>query len=142
LIPIYDPATTQMLPDNTVTNNPFPNNIIPPSRFNPIALNYFQYLPNPTSDNPLNNYLTPSAIPDTILGDSNYFFGRFDSYIGQNDHFAISLWHQRAAVKYYSLLPHELASETTSNPQNSSVHRLNWDHTFSSNLLNHVTFGY
>jgi hypothetical protein len=142
LIPIYDPATTRVLPNGTVVKDPFPGNIIPPSRFSPIALGYLQFLPTPTSDGPLNNYLVPSAIPDSILGDSNYFFGRFDSYIGQKDHIAVSLWHQRAAVKYFSLLPHELASETTSNPQNSSVHRLNWDHTFSSNLLNHVTFGY
>lgn len=142
LIPIYDPATTQVLPDGTVTKQPFPGNIIPPSRFSPIALAYLQYLPQPTSDGPLNNYLVPSAVPDSILGDSNYFFGRFDTYIGQKDHIAISLWHQRAAIKYYSLLPQELASESTSDPQNSSVHRLNWDHTFGPNLLNHFTFGY
>ena len=84
----------------------------------------------------------PSAVPDSILGDSNYFFGRFDMYVGQKDHFSVSLWHQRAAIKYNSLLPHELATESTSNPQNSSVHRFNWDHTFGSNLLNHLTFGY
>jgi hypothetical protein len=142
LIPIYDPATTRVLPDGTVTKDPFPGNIIPPSRFSPIALGYLQYLPQPTSDGPLNNYLVPSAIPDTIIGDTNYFFGRFDTYIGQKDHIAISLWHQRAAIKYYSLLPQELASESTSNPQNSSVHRFNWDHTFGPNLLNHFTFGY
>jgi hypothetical protein len=121
---------------------PFPGNIIPAGRITDVAKGYLQYLPTPTSDGPLNNYLVPSAIPDSILGDSNYFFGRFDSYIGQKDHVSISLWHQRAAVKYYSELPHELATETTSDPQNSSVHRLNWDHTFGSNLLNHLTFGY
>ncbi len=33
----------------------------------------------PTNDGALNNYLVPSAIPDSILGDSNYFFGRFDT---------------------------------------------------------------
>ena len=138
LIPIYDPATLQ--PDGS--KQPFPGNIIPANRISPVAQGYLQYLPTPTSDGPLNNYLVPSAIPDSILGDSNYFMGRFDSYIGQKDHISVSLWHQRAAVKYYSELPHELATETTSNPQNSSVHRLNWDHTFSSNLLNHLTFGY
>ena len=72
LIPIYDPATTRVLPDGTVTKDPFPGNIIPASRLSPIALGYLQYLPTPTSDGPLNNYLVPSAIPDSILGDSNY----------------------------------------------------------------------
>ena len=138
LIPIYDPATIK--PDGS--KQPFPGNIIPPSRITDIAKGYLQYLPTPTNDNALNNYLVPSAIPDSILGDSNYFFGRFDTYIGQKDHIFVSLWHQRAAVKYYSLLPQELATETTSNPQNSFVGRLNWDHTFGSNVLNHLTFGY
>jgi hypothetical protein len=138
LIPIYDPATIQ--PDGS--KQPFPGNIIPANRITDIAKGYLQYLPTPTNDNALNNYLVPSAVPDSILGDSNYFFGRFDTYVGQNDHIAISLWHQRAAIKYNSLLPLELATESTSNPQNSWVNRLNWDHTFGSNLLNHLTFGY
>jgi hypothetical protein len=138
LIPIYDPATIQ--PDGS--KQPFPGNIIPANRITDIAKGYLQYLPTPTNDGALNNYLVPSAVPDSILGDSNYFFGRFDTYIGQKDHIFVSLWHQRAAIKYYSLLPQELASESTSDPQNSSVHRLNWDHTFGTNVLNHLTFGY
>jgi hypothetical protein len=138
LIPIYDPATIQ--PDGS--KQAFPGNIIPANRISPLAQQWMQYLPNPTSDSPLNNYLVPSAIPDTILGDTNYFFGRFDSYVGQNDHLAISIWHQRTGAKYLSLLPHELANETYSDPQNSWVNRANWDHTFGSNLLNHMTFGY
>ncbi|HUL79781.1 MAG TPA: carboxypeptidase-like regulatory domain-containing protein [Vicinamibacteria bacterium] len=142
LIPIYDPATTRVLEDGTVVRDPFPGNIIPANRINPLAPGWLRYLPQPTNDQALDNYLVPSAIPDTILGDTNYVFGRFDTYIGQNDHVAISLWHQGAAVKYYSLLPHELAWEDTSDPLHSSVDRLNWDHTFRSNLLSHFTFGY
>jgi hypothetical protein len=138
LIPIYDPATIQ--PDGS--KQPFPGNIIPANRITDVAKGYLQYLPTPTNDGALNNYLVPTAVPDSILGDSNYYFGRFDTYIGQKDHIFVSLWHQRAAIKYNSLLPHELATETTSDPQNSSVHRLNWDHTFGTNVLNHLTFGY
>ena len=65
----------------------------------------------------------PTAIPDSILADSNYYFGRFDMYLGQKDHVAISLWHQRAPAKFYSVLPHEIATETLSDPQNSWVNR-------------------
>lgn len=141
LIPIYDPATARVV-NGVVVKDPFPGNVIPANRINSVAKGYLQYLPTPTNDGALNNYLVPSAVPDSILGDSNYFFGRFDTYIGQKDHLFVSLWHQRAAIKYNSLMPHELATESTSNPQNSSVHRLNWDHTFGSNLLSHLTFGY
>jgi len=141
LIPIYDPATTRIV-DGVVVRDPFPGNVIPADRISPIAQQFLQYLPQPTNDNPLNNYLVPTAIPDTILGDSNYLFGRFDTYIGQKDHIHVSLWHQRAPAKFYTTLPHEIANEDFSDPQNSSVHRLNWDHTFSPNVLNHMTFGY
>jgi len=96
-------------PDGTVVRQPFPGNIIPANRISPLAQQWLQYLPNPTNDGPLNNYLVPEAIPDTILGDTNYFFGRFDSYLGQKDHLAISIWHQRTGAKFLSLLPHELA---------------------------------
>ena len=142
LTPIYDPATTRVLPDGTVVRDPFPGNIIPASRISPLARQWLGFLPSPTSDGPLNNYLVPTAIPDTILGDSNYYFGRFDTYLGQSDHLAISLWHQRAPAKFFAALPHELASETLSDPQNSWVNRANWDHTFGPNLLHHLSFGY
>ena len=113
-----------------------------PNRISPLAQQWLQYLPKPTNDGPLNNYLVPTAIPDTILGDSNYFFGRFDTYIGQKDHIVVSLWHQRAPAKYYShaaprarqrdlLRPPELVGQ----PAQLGPH-------LRSNLLNHVTFGY
>jgi hypothetical protein len=141
LIPIYDPATTRVLPDGTVTRDPFPGNIIPADRISPLAQEWLQYLPTPTRDGPLNNY-TGLSVPDDALIDSNYLFGRLDTYIGQKDHVAVSLWHQRNPKTFYSVLPRELANETLLDPQNSWVNRLNWDHTFGPDLLNHVAFGY
>ena len=76
-------------------------------------------------------------MPDS-LDDTDHYFGRFDTYIGQKDHVAISIWHQRAPAKFYSHLPHELSFDTYSDPQNSWVNRLNWDRTINANLLNHL----
>ena len=142
LIPIYDPATTRVQPDGTVVRDQFPGNVIPADRITPEARQFLQFLPQPTNGGPLNNYLVPEAIPDTILGDSDYYFGRFDMYVGQRDHVAVSLWHQRAPAKFLSTLPIELANESYSDPQNSWVNRLNWDRTFSDSVLNHLSFGY
>jgi Carboxypeptidase regulatory-like domain len=141
LIPIYDPATTRIV-NGVVVRDPFPGNIIPSSRISPLAREWMQFLPNPTSIGPLNNYLVPIPVPDTIVADSNYYFLRFDTYAGEKDHLSITLWHQRSPAKFNSTLPHELANETYSDPQNSWVDRANWDHTFGPNLHNHMTFGY
>src|SRR6266446_6916956 len=79
LIPIYDPATTRVV-NGVVVRDPFPGNIIPANRFSPVSRQFLQYLPTTTSDGPLNNYLVPTALPDSILADSNYYFFRFDTY--------------------------------------------------------------
>ena len=97
-------------------------------------------LPNPTSGGPLNNYLAP-AIPDTILGDSDYYMGRFDLQFG-NDHFFASSGTSGRPRSSCRTLPQAIANETLSDPQNSWVNRINWDRTVSPTLLNHMSMGY
>jgi hypothetical protein len=56
---IYDPATAR--PDGTgVLRSPFPNNIIPPNRINPVARQLLQYYPAPNQ-------------PGDAQGRNNYF---------------------------------------------------------------------
>ncbi len=116
-------------------------NVICPNRISPLVRPWLAALPTPTSGGPLNNYLGP-AIPDTILGNSDYYMGRFDLQFESSDHIFASVWHQRAPAKFVSVLPQPIASETYSDPQNSWVSRFNWDRTFSSTLLNHMSMGY
>jgi hypothetical protein len=147
LIPIYDPATIRpdgrggFIKDQFMGCNGDQPNVICPSRINPLVRAWLDELPAPTSDGPLNNYLAP-PIPDTILGNSDYYLGRFDLQIGNRDHMFASFWHQRAPAKFVSTLPQPIANETYSDPQNSWVNRFNWDRTFSSRLLNHMSMGY
>ena len=141
LIPIFDPATTRVV-NGVVIRDPFPGNIIPANRISPIARQWLQFLPSPTSPGPLNNYLVPVPVPDTLVGDSNYYFLRFDTYAGQKDHLSVTLWHQRSPAKFLSELPHELAFETYSDPQNSWVNRMNYDKIISNSLVNHAAMGY
>jgi len=145
LIPIYDPATIRpdghggFIKDQFSCNGQL--NVICPDRINPIVSSWLAALPTPTSAGPQNNYLAP-PIPDTILGNSDYYMWRIDSQIRSNDHVFASFWHQRAPAKFVSRLPQPIANETYSDPQNSWVNRLNWDRTFSSTLLNHMSMGY
>jgi hypothetical protein len=147
LIPIYDPATLRPDGSGGYVKDQFMGcdgrtpNVICPNRINPIVRAWLDALPNPTSDGPLNNYLAP-AIPDTILGNSDYYLGRYDLQIAGGDHLFASFWHQRAPAKFVSKLPQAIADETYSDPQNSWVNRFNWDRTFSPTLLNHLSMGY
>ncbi len=148
LIPIFDPATTRIVDGQVVRaqfmgcdgNSP---NVICPSRIqNSLAQQWFKFLPEPTNPNPVRNYLVPKAVPDVLLGQTNNWLVRGDHYMGQKDHFAMSVYYQGAAPQFNSLLPLQISSEVFTAPQYSSLWRLNWDHTFSSNLLNHFAGGY
>ena len=61
LIQIYDPATLVTLADGTRQRSVFPGNIIPASRFNPVAVAALKYFPQAnTAGNPItnqNNYI-------------------------------------------------------------------------------------
>ena len=147
LIPIYDPLTIRPDGQGGFTKDQFMGcdgntpNVICPNRISSLVRPWLAALPTPTGGGPLNNYLGP-AIPDTILGNSDYYMGRFDLQIKSTDHIFMSVWHQRAPAKFVSVLPQSIASESYSDPQNSWVSRLNWDRTFSSTLLNHMSMGY
>jgi outer membrane receptor protein involved in Fe transport len=147
LIPIYDPLTIRPDGQGGYIKNQFMGcdgntpNVICPNRISSLVRPWLAALPTPTSGGPLNNYLGP-AIPDTILGNSDYYMGRFDVQFKSSDHIFASVWHQRAPAKFVSVLPQPIANETYSDPQNSWVSRLNWDRTFSSTLLNHMSMGY
>ena len=117
--PIYDPTTTRLNP-NFNSNAPIgPNNlqylrdrlscngvanVICPSRIaNALANGWLKYLPDPTSGGPLNNYLVPTPVPDSILAGANHYLGRADQYIGDKDHMSVTIWRQMNPAKFFSL---------------------------------------
>jgi Carboxypeptidase regulatory-like domain/TonB dependent receptor len=73
---IYDPNTNQTV-NGQVVRNPFPNNVIPSSRFDPVALKIQALIPAPTYPGVLNNWnqafsaLTTETIP-SIKVDQNF----------------------------------------------------------------------
>lgn len=147
LIPIYDPLTIRPDGRGGHTKDQFMGcdgntpNVICPSRINRLVQPWLAALPTPTSGGPLNNYLAP-AIPDTILGNSDYYMGRYDVQLGSSNHMFASIWHQRAPAKFASTLPQSISNESFSDPQNSWVNRFNYDRIFSPTLLNHMSMGY
>ena len=147
LIPIYDPLTIRPDGKGGYTKDQFMGcdgnspNVICPSRIKSLVRPWLAALPTPTSGGPLNNYLGP-AIPDTILGNSDYYMGRYDVQLGASNHLFTSIWHQRAPAKFASTLPQQISNDSFSDPQNSWVNRFNYDRIFSPTFVNHMSMGY
>ena len=62
---IYDPLTTVVNPTSPsgYSRTPFPNNVIPADRFDPIAYKMINAYPTPTSSGRINNYALPRIQP-------------------------------------------------------------------------------
>jgi hypothetical protein len=157
LIPVYDPATTRPNPDfddgqpASATNQPFLRdqvscngvlNVICPDRISPIAAAYLGFMPAPNRPGELNNYLVPRPVPNSLLAGSNVYMARIDHYVGESDHFFFTFWRQFTGFNTDTALPREIATESSTRPQNSPIPRFNWDHTFGPSLLHHMSVGY
>ncbi len=160
LIPIYDPATTRANPsynpnDPTGPNNlPYlrdqfmgcdgnsPNVICPtdPRLQNSLAMKWFSYLPATTNDSPLNNYLAPAT--PSFLGTNAYTVTeKIDEFIGNKDHISEMFFYKYLPQTTFTTLPVPISNSTTSYKR-TSVLRINYDHTFSPTVVNHVAFGF
>lgn len=127
---IFDPATRRTAPNGRVESDPFPGNIIPPSRINPVAKSILQYFPKPlttgNADGTNNyqrpeltetaNYWTHSARVDHVISDKQRIYvrgslyNRDSDYNNYFDNLATGEWFQfqsRAAVidDVYTLSP-------------------------------------
>jgi Carboxypeptidase regulatory-like domain len=77
---IYDPFSAT-LSGTTINRTPLPNNTIPQTELNPIALQYLQFYPQPTNSAISNNYVTAPNTPDNY---SNQM-GRIDYNISDRN---------------------------------------------------------
>ncbi len=141
---IYDPATRGVNPANNLGYaNPFPNNMIPASRFNSTALAFESLFPQPTNSNLVGNYAASisggrySAIPAL----------KVDEIISSRD--KVSFYWSRNNTQSqiaYPLgnadgLPEEIGNyRGTFIP--TDTYRLNYDRTLTPTLLLHVGGGY
>jgi hypothetical protein len=148
LIPIYDPATTRIV-DGQVVRDQFmgcdgntPNVICPndPRLQNSLARQWLKFLPDPTGPGTTGNFLAP-AQPGGFSADANILNLRFDQYLGEKDHFMVTIYKRRNLTQNTTLLPPQL-STGQENYKKTWVTRASWDRTFSPTLINHFGIGY
>ena len=139
---IYDPRTTRLLSGQNVSD-PFPNNTIPLSRMDPVALAIQKLLPAPTNGNTINNYLPiyPGTRHTTIPS------VKIDQSLGpkQKISFYWSFTHTDSQFSSiygnYEGLPTPV-TQARGTFIHSHVERLNYDYVIRPTLLAHVGFGY
>jgi hypothetical protein len=161
LIPIYDPATTRANPAYdpgrpvSASNLPYlrdqfmgcngntPNVICPsdPRLQNSLAKGWLQFMPEPTSTGPLNNFRVPAAVPWSATSRLNFYAAKIDHHFRDNDHFAFTYYHRGNVPTSYTQLPAQLATEALVSTD-VNVLRLGWDKIFRPTLVNRLVIGY
>jgi len=136
---IYDPSTTA-----GSTRSPFPNNTIPRSSMDPVALALLERYPLPTSPGTSNNFSrTGNELDDQDQGDV-----RIDHKLaaGRDQIFGRLTYFRDHAVPVAALPDGSGASQAGAvaiGPQDTRAWAFasNYQHTFSPNLLNEVRVG-
>ncbi len=148
LIPIYDPATTRIV-DGQIVRDQFmgcdgrtPNVICQndPRLRNSLSLQWLNFLPEPTGPGTTGNFLAP-AQPGGFSADANIMNLRFDQYLGEKDHFMVTIYRRYNLPQSTTTLPPQISTGQV-NYKRTWVTRASWDHTFSPTLLNHFGIGY
>jgi hypothetical protein len=141
--PVYDPATGDQT--TGIGRIPFPNNIIPTTRLNPIALKILALVPNPNENYstlaPSNNYF--ALLPFTK--DTNFTDGKVDYNISEKDRVSGRFSFQRPVV-YQAPIFGVAGGDANGGFEGTGVQKtyssgVNWNHIFSANLLNEFRFG-
>ena len=117
-------------------------NVINPAYESQIAKTLFTFLPNPTNSAETSNYLIPKAGQGSLTNSENVYFWRVDFNLGNKDHLYYTYWWQYAGVNTQSDMPLAISTASPANPENAPIQRLNWEHTFSDVMTNHLTLGY
>lgn len=140
---VYDPLTGDL--NTAVGRTPFPGNIIPTSRLNPIALKILALVPNPNQPYstlaPTNNYF--ALLPFTK--DSNLVDGKVDYNITDKDRLSGRFSFQRPVV-YQAPIFGNAGGDANGGFQGTGIQKtyssgINWTHVITPTLLNEFRFG-
>src|SRR5271157_4808782 len=140
---VYDPATGD--PNTGVGRTPFPNNTIPTSRLNPIALKILALVPNPNqlygTAAPNNNYF--ALLPFTK--DSTLTDGKVDYTISEKDHLSGRFSFQKPVI-YQAPIFGMAGGNANGAFEGTGIQKtyssgINWTHVFTPNLLNEFRVG-
>lgn len=134
---IYDPATARTVNGQVVTD-PFPGNIIPMNRLNPVALKMQSYIPLPTLNQNLNNFQQTCSTPD----DRTLPSFKIDQNFGTKSKLSF-YWSEYDYESFgrNDCLPQPISVETTRSIP-THTYRLTYDYTVTPTFLIHAGAGF
>jgi len=145
---VYDPGTRQVAPNGQIVTSPFPGNIIPSSRFDPVALKIQSLIPLPfciagppcNAGGVVNNYQNTEPVSRTTEAPSL----KLDQVIGPND--KLSFFWSRTLSHTVSGYGEDGAPQPISGTFGAGIYshreRLNYDRTISPTVLLHLGAGF
>ena len=145
---IYDPNTPQVAPNGQIVTNPFPNNMIPMPRFDPIALKVQSMLPLPfcaagppcNAAGVINNFQNTEPVSRDTRAPSL----KLDQLLGSKD--KISFFWSRTGTFTATGYGEDGLPQPISYSFGGGIYanreRLNYDHTISPTVLLHLGAGY
>jgi hypothetical protein len=134
---IYDPATARVVNGQTITD-PFPGNIIPMNRLNPVALKIQSYFPQPTLNQQINNFAQTCATPD----DRTLPSFKIDQNFGTKSKLSF-YWseYDYESIGRADCLPQPISVVTTRSIP-THTYRLSYDYTVTPTFLIHAGAGF
>ena len=135
---IYDPATTRPDGSGGFIRDPFPGNMIPQSRFNPVSTALFPFIPAPNA--------TPGTLPgaDNFVGPAgtvsnvNYWIARVDHTFSNRD--TVYGRYMQSVENLVAQSPIPLSGSQNQNHGYNAM--LSAVHVFSPSTINEFRLGY
>ena len=145
---IYDPGTRQVAPNGQIVTSPFANNLIPQSRFDPVALKIQSLIPLPlcvagppcNANGVVNNYQNTEPVDRQTEAPSL----KIDQTLGSKD--KLSFFWSRTMTYTATGYGEDGAPQPISGSFGGGIYshreRLNYDRTLTPTLLLHLGGGY
>ena len=123
--------------DPLAKNTPFPGNIIPSARLDPVARAIGAYYPQPNIPSGTNNYYVQA----NSKNDYNKFSTKVDHSIGNNDRLTFStLWNKSDSINPFQRSPIAIFAGTTANF--GLLSGIRYIHTFSPSMYNEASVNF
>jgi len=133
---IYDPYSTRLVNGQQV-RTPYPNNQIPLTSMDPVAVAVQKLIPAANSPGTINNYTVPSY---TSFTHTTNFSLKFDQNLSSTIKLSGYYGHNENFSPFANGLPRVLGNADTDNTNHTT--RVNYDQTVRPTLLLHVGIGY